>query len=87
MYEYLMTFDLESMLLKINETVKSAKIKYVTWHVPISVSGYDREEKFILARDPKELIIQMFQYFDAVSNAARNLMIQKVKPLYDEISQ
>ena len=94
-YDYLITYDLESMQLKVNEIVGDplkSKLKFVTQHVPISVSiatnvpGYDKEEEFILSNNPKDITRDMFQYFDKVSAAAKDLMKLKMKPLLDKIS-
>ena len=87
-----MAFDLESILLKIYENA-GKKLKYVTGHVPISnstatnVPGYDNQEKFILSKDPRDLTRQMFLYFDEVSKSAKELMLLKMKPLIDKISE
>jgi hypothetical protein len=91
-YDYLVAFDLESILLKIYENA-GKKLKYVTRHVPISVSiatnvpGYDKEEKFMSSTVPRDLTRQMFLYFDEVSKCAKELMCLKMKPLVDKISE
>ena len=77
-YDYLITYDLELIQLKVNEII-GEKLKFVTQHVPLSVSittnvpGYDKEEKFILSNNPKDITKDMFQYFDEVAATAGHL--------------
>ena len=65
-YDYLITFDLESMLQKINEE-QGDKLKFVQQHIPVSVSiatnvpGFEGEH-FILSKDPHAICKQMFEY-------------------------
>ena len=90
-YDYLVTYDCESIQLKIKENL-TKKLSYVTQHVPISLSiatnipGYE-QEKFILSKDPKELTKQMFLYLDELSDKSEKLMKIKLKPLIDKINE
>uniref|UniRef100_A0A1I7WI47 C2H2-type domain-containing protein n=1 Tax=Heterorhabditis bacteriophora TaxID=37862 RepID=A0A1I7WI47_HETBA len=59
-------------------------------HTPVSVSITSNvpefeNEKFILSENPRELIKQMFEYFDKVSEEAGDLMTKKMKPLLDKL--
>jgi len=88
-YDYLITFDIESIIQKISQQV-SDKLKYISKHLPVSVSvatnvpGFE-EEKFILSENPKELVKIMFEYFDEIAEKAKELMITKMHPLLVEL--
>ena len=62
-YDYLITFDLESMLQKVSEN-KGEKLKFVANHIPVSASiatnvpGFCEAEHFILTRDPFTFVRQ-----------------------------
>ena len=91
-YDYLIIFDLESMQQKINETTdgKSEKLKYVTKHIPISVSiatnvpGFEKEY-FYLSTNPDTIAEIMFEYFDKIVGKATTLMNSKMKHLRQAI--
>src|SRR5207248_4582113 len=69
-YDYLVTWDLESMLQQINEVKKGEKLKFVTKHIPVSesiatnVPGFEKE--FILSTKPDEIVGLMFDYLDKI---------------------
>uniref|UniRef100_A0A1I7WVN5 DNA-directed DNA polymerase n=1 Tax=Heterorhabditis bacteriophora TaxID=37862 RepID=A0A1I7WVN5_HETBA len=94
-YDYLVVFDFEAIQSKIeeeiNEEVKDdKKLNYISKHTPVSVSITSNvpefeNEKFILSENPRELIKQMFEYFDKVSEEAGDLMTKKMKPLLDKL--
>jgi len=86
-YDYIATFDLESVLLKTpNESANTDKLKYINTHVAVSASiaSYIPEfsnTKFILSTNPRDLCYQLFNYFDQLSSAASILMHNKFKQL------
>jgi hypothetical protein len=88
-YDYLITFDLESINQKIIEKA-GEKLTYVGRHIPVSASiatnvpGFE-EIKFILTENPRELTRLMFEYFDEISIKAKEIMLQKMKPLLDRL--
>ena len=90
-YDYLITFDLEAMLQKIDETTKGEKLKFVTKHIPVSASiatnvpGFE-EEYFILSTNPDDISGLMFEYFDRIVEKSTILMMDKMKPLIDKIT-
>ena len=90
-FDHLITFDLESMLTKIDDQTQS-KLKYVAEHVPVSVSiatnvpGFE-QEYFILSIDPRCIPVRMFEYFDKISEKSAELMLNKMKPLIEQIEQ
>src|SRR6267154_5444752 len=87
-YNYLITFDLESIIQKIINKEEEDKLTYVSKHIPVSVStatnvpGYEKV-KFILSENPKEITKLMFEYFDEITLKSKEMMIQKMKPLLD----
>ena len=89
-YDYLITFDLESMLQKINET-KGEKLKFVTKHIPVSASiatnvpGFE-EEYFILSTKPEEIASLIFDYFDKIVEKSTILMTDKMKDLIQKVT-
>ena len=89
-YDYLITFDLESINHKMIQMV-GEKLTYVGKHIPVSVSiatnvpGFE-EEKFILSENPKEITTLMFEYFDKIALKAKELMINKMQPLLNHLS-
>ena len=76
---------------KINETTESGKLKFVTKHIPVSASiatnvpGFG-EEYFILSTNPYSIIGLIFDYFDKIVEQSTILMMDKMKPLIDEIN-
>src|SRR5206468_3245441 len=90
-YDYLVTWDFESMLKQINE-VKGEKLKFVTKHIPVSASiatnvpGFE-EEYFILSTKPEEITCFMFEYLDKIVEKSTVLMMDKMKPLLEKISE
>ena len=88
-YDYLVTFDLESILLKTNDFVGN-KLNYISRHVAVSCSiatnipGY-KKQKFILSYSPQELCKQLFEYFDILAKTASELMNAKLKPVIDKV--
>ena len=76
-YDYIITFDLESMLQKIEE-VKGDKLKFVTQHIPVSASiatnvpGFCEGQHFILSKDPFTISKMMFEYFDRIVKKSKN---------------
>src|SRR6266516_3331374 len=66
-YDYLITFDLESMLQRIDEP-KGEKLKFVTKHIPVSASiatnvpGFEKEY-FILSTKPEDIANLIFKLF------------------------
>ena len=91
-YDYMIVFDLEALLHKINE-LKGRKLKFLTKHSAVSVSiatnapGFDVKEEFILSENPKELTKMMFKYFDDVADRAREMMLIKMLPLIRKIDK
>jgi len=89
-YDYLITFDLESMLQKIEE-VKGKKLKFVTKHIPVSASiatnvpGFSEGEYFILSKDPFTICKKMFEYFEKIAEKSKILVIEKMKPLIEKV--
>ena len=89
-YDYMITFDLESMLEQISEQ-KSEKLTFVTRHVPVSVSiatnvpGF--QTKHIQSIVPDDLSRLMFEQFDLIAKTAKQLMINKLQPLIDKIGE
>ena len=85
-YDYLITFDLESINQPISIKV-GEKLSYVSKHIPVSVSiasnvpGFQKKTKFVLSHNPKNLTSLMFEYFDQISIKAKELMLQKMQPL------
>src|SRR5271165_4781368 len=101
-YDYLVTFDLESLLIKINEKnevnkenekINEKKLKFITEHVPVSTSvatnvpGFCDKERFILSDNPKELTKLLFEHFDKIAEKARELMLVKMLPLIKKIDK
>src|SRR5271166_5741326 len=90
-YDYLVTFDLEAMLQKIDETTEGGKLKFVTKHIPVSASiatnvpGFEKEY-FILSTNPNNLAGLIFDYFDKIVEKSTTLMMDKMKPLTETIS-
>ena len=88
-YDYLVTFDLEALLLKIDIN-QSESLKFVTKHIPISCSiasnipGYTKE-KFIISTTPHEICEKMFKYFDILQKTASDLMYKKYQDLTDKM--
>ena len=86
-YDYMIAFDLESILQKMEQKV-GEKLKYVSRHIPVSVSissnvaGFN-EEEYILSKNPRDLTKLMFEYFDKIALKAKELMFNKMKPLLD----
>jgi len=84
-YDYLITFDLESINRKIIEKA-GEKLTYVSKHIPVSASiatnvpGFE-EVKFILSENPKELTKLMFEHFDQIAIKAKEMMLLKMQPL------
>lgn len=90
-YDYLAIFDLESILKK-NYQNAGSKLNYVSRHIPVSNSIVTNvpefeEVKFILSEDPRELTKQMFEYIDQFAAKARELMIAKMQPLIDCLTE
>ncbi|HLX52447.1 MAG TPA: hypothetical protein VKR58_00805, partial [Aquella sp.] len=91
-YDYLITFDLEAMLQKIEESKEDTKLNYVAKHIPVSASiatnvpWFDDEEYFILSTDPNEIATLMFEYFDKVAEMAEILMTFEMSPLIEKIN-
>ena len=89
-HDYLITFDLESMMQKINET-QGDKLTFVSKHIPVSasiatnVSGFE-SEYFILSTDPHVICKQMFEYFDKVAEKSKLLMTDKLKGLIKKLN-
>jgi hypothetical protein len=88
-FDYLITYDLEAILMKINEL--SSKLKFVQKHVPLSVSiatnvpGFENEH-FILSREPDTITEQMFEHFDKIAEKSRELMLKKMSPLIEKVN-
>jgi hypothetical protein len=84
-YDYLIAFDLESIIHKIIEKL-GKKLTYVGKHIPVSASiatnvpGFE-EVKFILSENPKELTKLMFEHFDQIAIKAKEMMLQKMRSL------
>jgi len=89
-YNYIATFDLESVLLKTpNESDNTDKLKYITTHVAVSASIASNipkftNTKFILSTNPRDLCDQLFNYFDQLSSAASELVHNKFKQLFSQ---
>jgi len=79
-YDYLVTFDLESILLKTpNSSANTNKLKFITTHVEVSASIASNipeftNTKFLLSTNHRDLCDQLFNYFDQLSAAASRLM-------------
>src|SRR5271165_1247676 len=96
-HDYLITFDFESILQNISDEqpqeLPQDKLKYVTKHIPVSVSiatnvpGFSATGHFILSQDPSEIIQLMFKYFDRIAAAASLLMKIKMHPLIEKVSK
>src|SRR5271157_3093401 len=99
-YDYLITFDFESILQnieepsledKLNKLDKLDKLVYVTKHIPISVSvatnvpGFSATGHFIISKEPTEIVQLMFEYFDQIVATATPLMITKMAPLINKV--
>ena len=94
-YDYLITFDFESILQKIPETTdnekEETKLRFVTNHIPVSVSiatnvpGFDENGYFITSKNPKKIVSRMFKYFEGIQMQAKKLMMKKFKPLRKKI--
>ncbi len=94
-YDYLITFDFESILQKIPETTdnekEETKLRFVTNHIPVSVSiatnvpGFDENGYFITSKNPKKIVSRMFKYFEEIQMQAKKLMMKKFKPLRKKI--
>jgi hypothetical protein len=89
-HDYMITFDEESMLHKVNET--RTKLKFDQKHVPISVSiatnvpGFE-EPHFILSREPETIVVQMFEHFDKIAEKSRELMLNKMTELIEKVNE
>jgi len=79
-YDYLVTFDLESILLKTpNSSSNTPKLKFISTHVAVSASITSNipnfvNAKFILSTNPRDLCNQIFDNFDKLSAEASRLM-------------
>ena len=90
-YKYVIVFDFESICLKVNKQV-SNNMKIKNKQVAVSVSIYSNvegfeEEIFIEAKDPEELIKNMFEVFDKIAEKAICLMDEQFRDLYKEINK
>ena len=66
------------------------KLKFVSRHIPISVSIATNVPGFDVtyhaeSNDPKELVKQMFMYFDQISKRSEDLMRNKMAPLIRKV--
>jgi hypothetical protein len=89
-HDYMITFDEESMLHKINEC--KTKLKFVQKHIPISVSiatnvSSFEEPHFILSKEPETIVVQMFEHFDKIAEKSRELMLKKMSPLIEKVNE
>ena len=81
-YNYIVKYDLEAIQLKTNIKAESAKLKFVTKHVPVScliplnIPGYE-ETICIICEKPEELCRNIFEYFDKLQKTASYLMFDK----------
>jgi len=79
-YDYLVTFDLESILIKTpNSSADTNKLKFISTHVVVSASITSNipnftNAKFILSTIPRDLCDQIFLYFDELSTESSRLM-------------
>jgi len=86
-YDYLVTFDRESILLKTpNSSSNTSKLKFISTHVAVSASITSNipnftNAKFILSTNPRDLCDQIFAYFDELSAEAMRLMHIKFNQL------
>ncbi len=91
-YDYFINFDLESLLLPVNEK-KGPTTKIIRKHVPVSVSicsnipNYNKP-KHILSKSDKDediynFVKEMFQYLLKLSGEAEKLTKEKFKLLYE----
>ena len=89
-YDYLVTYDLESILVKTNNVV-SDKLTFNTEHKPVSCSiasnipGYE-ETICIISTNANELPVKMFEHFTKLQVKAYELMKQKLEKLYSKIT-
>ena len=87
-YDYLITYDLESLLYKVEEK-HGEKTKITHKHAPISVSVYDNiysQEYWYSNTDPKRIVYRLFKQLDRLCEKASKLMLKKMKPLTDVIN-
>ena len=88
-YDYIITFDLEAINITLNEDSET-KIKYLTEQRALSYSVISNVPGFTKAifkwfLNPKDLVVSLFEDFDAIQKVAKNLSILKVKPLFDKL--
>ena len=89
-YDYIVTYDLESLLIKINEQKENTELKFTSKHTPVSIAiatnipGFSTT--FIWNQDQKQLILDTFTLFDKLSKESKNLMLNKMQPLLDKIN-
>ena len=90
-HPYMITFDMESILTKINDR-RTDTLEFTTKHTAISFSiysnvpGYD-EEYFICTDDAEKLVKEMFQWFDKIHTKSKELMFEKFSGLLSKIPQ
>jgi hypothetical protein len=90
-YEPVIVFDFESKLVKVDKKT-SKNMSLINKHVAVSVSiysnveGYDTEI-FLVNEDPKQLIKEMFQVFQKITEKAVETMEEKFQVLYDKIEE
>jgi len=79
-YDYLVTFDLESILSKTpNSSSETSKLKFISTHVAVSASITSNipnftNAKFILSTNLRDLCDQIFAYFNELSTEASILI-------------
>src|SRR5208283_3599765 len=89
-YDYIIVYDLESILLKCNEKY-GEKTTIEQRYTPVSVSIYDNipgssKEYWYCNVDPKQIVREFFVYLDNLCEKASELMLIKMKPLIEAIN-
>src|SRR5579863_8535802 len=88
-HNYLITFDLESMMQKINEK-QGDKLTFVSKRISVSASiatnvpGF-KSEYLILSTDPHAICKHMIKYFDKIAEKTKLLMTDKMKALIESV--
>src|SRR6266516_1978114 len=78
------------MLQRIDES-KDEKLKFVTKHIPVSASvatnvpGFEKEY-FILLTKPGDIASLIFYYLDRIVEKSTTLMLDKMKPLIEKVT-
>jgi len=94
-YDYIIGFDLEAINLVYNlpeNKEPSNVLQFTSKQIPLSFStmsnldGYNTPH-FFWSKDSKDIVVKIFDYFDEVQKKSNDLMMNKLKPLLDKISE